>query len=454
MKKALALLLMLVCIINTSIYSVFASSCVLKSEKGTYEYDFIEGETFEIDFELNGFENLNSASFRVLYDPKVIQAVETKGYPVKDFIHFTDENDNKIPFISNSMVNGQLKLVPSSTNSDYDSKSDGVKTASEIGIIRLAAFVTATENNNLKGLYDGGKFFRMTFKMIAPGSTTINIASDKKFTTPPASGSESIDIEVIPAKVTINSSGSGSNNNTTTTEATTETTTKKNTTETTTKKSSSEVTTKKTTTTEATTETTTAKTVEATTEATTQSVVKLKTFNDIANYPWAVNAIEQLATKEIINGVGNGMFNPAANVKRADFLLMLMKALGLEGEAKSNFADVDSSRYYANAVGLAKDLGIATGSGDNLFKPDDNISRQDMMVLANRALATKVKLQDAQASVLDKFKDKTDISNYAVESLAKMVNAGIVNGTGNKIEPKSNTTRAQAAVIIYNIYNI
>jgi hypothetical protein len=54
---------------------------------------------------------------------------------------------------------------------------------------------------------------------------------------------------------------------------------------------------------------------------------------------------------------------------------------------------------------------------------------------------------------LDKFSDKTDISGYAVDSIAGFVNAGLISGSDWKINPRQNTTRAEAAVIIYKIYN-
>jgi lactocepin len=76
-----------------------------------------------------------------------------------------------------------------------------------------------------------------------------------------------------------------------------------------------------------------------------------------------------------------------------------------------------------------------------------------MMILAKKALEYKTgEAISGDVSVLDKFADKDNISAYAKESLAAMVQAGLVNGTGNNIEPKANTTRAQAAVVMSKIY--
>ena len=94
-------------------------------------------------------------------------------------------------------------------------------------------------------------------------------------------------------------------------------------------------------------------------------------------------------------------------------------------------------------------MGVASGNPDGTFDPESNITRQDMMILAKKALeiANNEELK-GDSAVLEKFADKGDISAYAADSLAAMVQAEIVSGTGNNIEPKANTTRAQAAVII------
>ena len=99
-------------------------------------------------------------------------------------------------------------------------------------------------------------------------------------------------------------------------------------------------------------------------------------------------------------------------------------------------------------------MGIATGNPDGSFAPNSFITRQDMMILTKKALESKLDTTlVGNTSVLDQFSDKNDISPYAVESLAAMVENNIVNGMGKGIAPKSNTTRAQAATIISKVVN-
>lgn len=105
-------------------------------------------------------------------------------------------------------------------------------------------------------------------------------------------------------------------------------------------------------------------------------------------------------------------------------------------------------------MGIAKALGIAAGGGNNRFNPKENISRQDMMVLTARALEKYKGLKAAgDSAVLDKFSDKGDIAGYAANSLGTMVKEGLITGSGDKLNPRANTTRAEAAVFLYRIYN-
>jgi chitodextrinase len=179
-----------------------------------------------------------------------------------------------------------------------------------------------------------------------------------------------------------------------------------------------------------------------------------KTFEDTAKTKWAEKPIEVLASKGIAGGTSATTFSPEKSITRADYLTMLMKALGLKSDVTAAFDDVKQDAYYFNAVATAKMLGITDGTGDNKFSPDKLISRQDMIVMTEKALKVAKEIaQNGSGTDLDKFSDKSDISGYAVDSIAGFVNAGLISGSDGKINPRQNTTRAEAAVIIYKIYN-
>lgn len=178
-----------------------------------------------------------------------------------------------------------------------------------------------------------------------------------------------------------------------------------------------------------------------------------KKFDDLTNYSWAETQINALVEKGVINGVSETEFAPANNIKRADFLVMAMRLAGITDTPADNFDDVAAGSYYYNAVGMAKQLGITSGAGNNQFLPETNITRQDMFVLAYNLLKNQgIITQDADVSVLDRYADAADVADYAKVAVATLLENGFVNGDDTKrINPVNNATRAESAVFLYNV---
>lgn len=178
-------------------------------------------------------------------------------------------------------------------------------------------------------------------------------------------------------------------------------------------------------------------------------------FEDTAAVPWAKQAIDAMAAREIINGVSPSSYAPQQSINRADFITLLVRALNLNAEVsdESAFSDVEQSAYYYNELAIARALGIASGYSDNSFKPGEEISRQDMMVLTVRALAAAGIDLNADGS-LAQFSDSDDVAAYAQAQAAALVDAGIINGKNGKIAPQDSLTRAEAAVILHRIWKL
>ncbi|MFC0214570.1 glycosyl hydrolase 53 family protein [Paenibacillus chartarius] len=178
-----------------------------------------------------------------------------------------------------------------------------------------------------------------------------------------------------------------------------------------------------------------------------------KTFPDVSQVMWAKEAIDILASKGVVTGTDTSVFTPDAKVTRADFVVMLVRALGLTAGVETNFSDVAESDYYYEEVGIAKKLGIVNGKNVEAFAPNEIVSREDLMVIAARAMQA-AKLQPAAGNgvnLLDEFEDRASIADYAVQAVGGLVQAGIVNGREGGIAPKEPTTRAEAAVIVYRL---
>jgi hypothetical protein len=178
-------------------------------------------------------------------------------------------------------------------------------------------------------------------------------------------------------------------------------------------------------------------------------------FKDVTkDYAWAASQIDYLFENSIVSGTGNNNYSPAQNMIRGDFMLMLYRALDLSANKVGTFSDVPKDSYYYKAIGTAKSLGIAKGY-DNLFMPGAGITREDAMVLVDRALITQgKKLSAGKDSDLKAFKDRNSISDYASDSVATLVKAGIIQGSNSYLNPKSYISRAEMAVILYRVLEL
>ncbi len=177
-------------------------------------------------------------------------------------------------------------------------------------------------------------------------------------------------------------------------------------------------------------------------------------FTDIFDVSWAQDQIEFLASKGILKAVSGKNFEPAKEITRADFLYFLVNTLGLTAETDSNFSDIDKNAYYYEAIAIAKKLGITKGVGEGLYKPSEGITRQDMTTLILRAMdVTGREYDGSDISVIQGFADFSLIADYAVDSMAVLVEKGFIQGSKNRLNPLHNLTRAEAAVLLYRIYS-
>ena len=175
-------------------------------------------------------------------------------------------------------------------------------------------------------------------------------------------------------------------------------------------------------------------------------------FNDARSITWANESIGALAARGIIQGFSENVFGPNQQVTRAQFIQMLIHTLDLEQPgAVSTFTDAKPNVWYSSAVASAQQLGIVTGLPDGSFGIHTPITRDEMAAMVYRAVqATGMELHEVNAA--SAFRDEQAIGAYAREAVAALQMADIINGVGNNtFDPKGTATRAQAAVILYNL---
>lgn len=177
-------------------------------------------------------------------------------------------------------------------------------------------------------------------------------------------------------------------------------------------------------------------------------------FTDVARH-WASSDITELANKLIVEPRSSSSnFEPNKNITRAEFAVFIAKGLGLAGDEASarRFPDV-SSGTTAAYIGAAAKAGIINGNADGTFKPNSNITREQMALMMVRAMeyaGYNTSMNGASTATLTKFKDAAKIQSK--ETVAKAVKEGIIQGvTTNTFQPQGNATRAQAAVMLKRV---
>jgi uncharacterized protein (DUF952 family) len=172
-------------------------------------------------------------------------------------------------------------------------------------------------------------------------------------------------------------------------------------------------------------------------------------FKDIQNH-WAKEDIDLLASANLVNGMSDSIFAPAQDVTRAQYVTLLSRGLKLSPTTVgSTFKDVNNRTWYTAPIQAAVDAGIAKGYHDGTFKPHQNITRQELVVMTSRALEYLNGEQEADISVLESFLDHENIANWAKSASAVAIKNGLIQGySEGQFAPKELANRAQSAVIL------
>ncbi|MGO4548163.1 S-layer homology domain-containing protein [Paenibacillus sp. 2TAB23] len=178
-----------------------------------------------------------------------------------------------------------------------------------------------------------------------------------------------------------------------------------------------------------------------------------RSFDDL-NGHWAKEDVELLASKLIVQGVSDTKFSPGGTVKRAEFLTLLVRALGIRTDADPaamSFVDVPSSAWYAPEIAAGVKAGLAKGLDADHFDPNGTVTREQMAVMLDNALALAEGRNSESAAVSGSvdFADANRISPWARAAIERIAEEGIVQGTADgRFQPRANATRAEAAAML------
>ena len=175
-------------------------------------------------------------------------------------------------------------------------------------------------------------------------------------------------------------------------------------------------------------------------------------FTDLTGYDWALDHIDKLIEKEIVNGTSETTYEPGADVTRAQFAKLVALAFGLEktDAAATVYSDVNDGDWFKEYVDIASQNGIVTGYPDGTFLPNARITREEMCVMLARALKS-YELETKENT----FADKAQMGDWAIESINLLSANGVIVGKENNLfAPKDYATRAESAVVISRVLDI
>lgn len=173
-------------------------------------------------------------------------------------------------------------------------------------------------------------------------------------------------------------------------------------------------------------------------------------FNDIDNYSWAKDSIEGLYYAGVVNGMEEGQFNPSGSITREQFCKMVVQLFGvLDYDTKTDFVDVKADAWYTPYITSAINAGYIQGQSDEYFGVGESIMRQDMATILYRALGNR------NSSAVLNFTDTDSIASYAKDAVSELVGLNIINGyEDGTFKPRGTATRAEAAKMIWGVYNL
>lgn len=175
-----------------------------------------------------------------------------------------------------------------------------------------------------------------------------------------------------------------------------------------------------------------------------------KAFTDVDDTHWAKAYIDKAVEMGIVSGYESGAFLPDKEMSRAEFATIVWNMAGKPAsEEKLNLNDVTPDDWFYPQIVWAYKNGYISGTSENEFSPNANITREQAMTILWR-----YKGSPNAENATDKFSDSNEISDYAKPAMNWAVANNIISGTSEtELTPKANATRAQLAAIIVRILN-
>jgi hypothetical protein len=181
-------------------------------------------------------------------------------------------------------------------------------------------------------------------------------------------------------------------------------------------------------------------------------------FTDVNDDDWFAEAVKFVVSLGLFKGTSEDTFSPYASMTRGMFVTVLgrlyeyMNDISLSAPEGSSFSDVSPDQYYAAAVKWASENNIISGYENGQFKPDEPITREQMVAVMYR-FAAYAGLDISITTDIDKFEDSEDVSSWAIYAVKWAVGSGILGGrTDGTLDPQGPVQRCEVAAILLRFF--
>lgn len=170
-------------------------------------------------------------------------------------------------------------------------------------------------------------------------------------------------------------------------------------------------------------------------------------FLDTENH-WAKNAIDEFGENNIIKGYEDDTFRPDNYMTRAEVVTVINRMLGLKRESLAYIPDIARQDWYYSEIRKAMKSGIIKGDENGYIKPNDNITREEAIVMLARAF--KITTDSVGA---EEYTDANSVSDWAKNEVRAFYKLEYINGYADgEIKPKESITRAEFVTILNRIF--
>lgn len=177
-------------------------------------------------------------------------------------------------------------------------------------------------------------------------------------------------------------------------------------------------------------------------------------YHDIDSH-WAKKDIEALTQNNVFEGYGDGTFRPNQFITRAEFVSVLMKALGLgNSRMNANYSDVPGDHWAAGLIGAADAKNLVDGYPDNQFRPTERITRAEALAILAKVTMGETPDNQRADMILNNYRDGQRIPDWSRNAVVKTIHNDVFKSAArnyNVVNPNQPLTRGETANLLFSL---